>query len=340
MSSSSQAQQIKDYMKSWSSRSSGSFASVFRSSNGKKTILLKIVMRETNENRKQVFARLESIENILNKMDPEREIFGAKIVRTYFPVPIGDRQYTGIFMPDNGISLDKIKLKDYECIRNAIPDLLRGLDMLATEQLIHGDIKSANIVWDGRRLRLIDFDFLHSFQQSSQAHRKNCETKIKSVGDKSCQDLDFIFVGPDVMRNTIDNFYFIWPLDRFYNPLNDRFMFDASSDISMTNLYYLMSHCLHAPRQQAQSMYRFLTQKTIRSCRHDWVRAVIDFYSSPCQKLYDPTKFDIYSLGLTLMSLPPMRNDPNHSLIMSMIHPDPSHRPTPSDAQKRWIYCV
>lgn len=321
-------QQLQQFLSRGAASMRGSYSTIFQRK--RDSVLLKRMVDENEENRVELIDYVLEHDRILDEMDPPREIFGAKIIRTYFPVPFHDGPYTGIFMRNNGISLDKLGSANYETVWNAVPDLIQGLVMLSSRGLIHGDIKLSNIVWDGQRLRLIDFDLLHSYEDSMETYKKNCE---------NCT-FDLFSVGPEVMLGNIQNYYYIWPLDRLYNPSNQRFMFNPSSSISIDNFKFLLKS-LETTKKEYSSFMRFIksmsTTSSTTSSKSSWVGEVIQFYSSPCEKLYDPTKFDIYSLGVTLSHIFPQEN-PNWPLIRKMIHPDPSHRPTPSEAYQAFVY--
>jgi serine/threonine protein kinase len=87
----------------------------------------------------------------------------ASIVLELYLVPLLSQTYDGTYIvqtfPMIGSDLTQIDRETYRTNREIIKKTLReAVDFLHSRGILHRDIKPDNVVWDGKRARLIDFD--------------------------------------------------------------------------------------------------------------------------------------------------------------------------------------
>ena len=89
---------------------------------------------------------------------------GAKNCRRFLGTGLPSGMYHQLVYQDGGDSLEclirnKMKLRDVADIAKASSRVFEGLDRMGGLNLCHADIHPGNLLWDGKRLKLIDFDW-------------------------------------------------------------------------------------------------------------------------------------------------------------------------------------
>lgn len=149
--------------------------------------------------------RLQQIVNFLQSIDPRQGIFTGLLKKK--PALSGFPETKVFFMKQSGkslrnlvqemVSLEKRKERCVFALEmlQLFPNLMKGLDLLIHHQVIHGDIKLDNIVYDKaeKKLRFIDYDFVGTKDEYINASRNNFNFPMVSK--------DFI--------------YEFWPLERY-----------------------------------------------------------------------------------------------------------------------------
>jgi serine/threonine protein kinase len=236
--------------------------------------------------------------DFLRAVDPNQEYF-----------IIGDIDYDSgtISMKNGGKSLHRISPKELPDMYNAVPRLLDALCILQNHGVVHGDIKAANIVFDGERLRIIDFDLMGTFEE----YRKDFQKKRNF---------------PGIERST---YYSVWPPQRFLG--NEWFEFATNPNDTSFHLNKDATGLL-------ESILR--RQKTLLS--EPYIEVFEDMTRQPrTREAFN--KIDVYGLGLVLNDLfirnadSPFRNDAGlRKLVFFMTHPDPRRRLDACRAREEW----
>jgi serine/threonine protein kinase len=257
---------------------------------------------------------LQKRQSLLNKADPDRQFMGGKVFQVH-------PTHNSFFMKDDGISLDKFVDRSMtkrssalkQVLSNGFQRLVEALVVLDANQLIHGDIKSANIVISPvtMKMKFIDFDFLGTLKD----YRKFEKTS------------EFF---PFVDKST---FYFAWPFERWHDPSTHSFLWDKRH----TRFDHLVEIGLFQNSQSANHCKYILEHITsFKACPADtqWSpleKRIITTYIHHPEIQEDPMKIDIYSLGLVILELLP-----ECKIFKSMIDPLPHRRVSPHECLKQW----
>jgi len=281
----------------------------------------------------------------VNKIDPSRVYLRGKILSN-------DTKKGKATMTHEGKSLDKVPrtAENRRLFFESFYQLLQALVLLQDSGYVHHDIKTPNITMDTRTtwggepvatLGLIDFDLLAKKGAHEVTHSKHA--------------------------------YFVYPLETFYDPVNDRFtVFDekrqphpdpVAARLHLANKYLPHLAFLRRDERGLEAM-RNLFRHTQDPAKHPFpstagVDPLVLFY---LQNLYtksqrkeymkrDGNKVDTFSLGQVLYIM--LRKYENalfadhpkkdelvvllKSFIISMVHPIPSFRYDAKSALVAWM---
>jgi serine/threonine protein kinase len=313
-------------------------------------MLLKLVMRE----------------EILNRIDSSRRIFGGRILepREYFT---GQTQISSYTMSYEGISLNKFSIPNYADRWNTLSvsflNLIYGIILLSRNGFIHGDIKLPNIVFNEteKTLKYIDYSLMNIeegvLDEEISTHSK------KLIYNVWPPELWFLYRTSENQFNSQGYIYIlllILDLYKFgivhkqpdcketlkdlkeksltttgltYNK-NPSFI-HTLGDIFLGEIKILILLLLN---DSSPSMIRLYKE---HSSHNSWLYELlcsIELYRNSYRRsetVMDLRKIDIYGLGMAGFNLFGLYSKANH-ILTRMIHPNYNERIDPVEAYTEW----
>jgi len=270
----------------------GTSGKVFHSDTTDKVIKIMKIQRQQKQ-----FA---NIQQILQKIDPKREVFGGKIVPPLNKM--STKKLAKFHMMNDGISLEEWMMKTYKSWQQSGDSLflsffhlLTGFEKLNNAGYVHGDVKLPNIVVKKKHkkyiLKMIDYDFMNTNE--------------------------FVFSDKILSSNRI---YFVWPPE-----------LQNTSPLKWLNFTTKNQYLLFL-------LHKYYIYEEFMKKYNEWYTSMITTYT-PIEIREQFSKFDVYGLGIVALQLfyPVFKKYPAISqIIYNMMDPDPHNRYTITQATDEW----